>query len=146
MDHLGITGSHLRRVAVVGAILGTILFGVGYVGGRASGRLTGFADIALWLLVSALVAAMLPAFIALAGAFQLRSDGTSVTLSLFGRWPLRRCSLSNLTVISLRGRAFPVVLRFSDGSRMRVLGAPLPEIPAFVAALQAAAPQARVET
>ena len=142
--HLGITGYHIRRVSVVGAGLAAIVFAIGYVTGRSHGTVTTTAQVGLLVVWAAAIGAVLPAGIVVASALRLEIVENQVQQTLFGRWVLARRPLADLVGISLGGRAFPLVLTFRDGSRMRVLGAPLGEVRSFAYHMQAQAPQAQL--
>ncbi len=107
--HLGITAYHIRRVSVVGAGLAAIVFAIGYVTGRSHGTVTTPAQVGLLVVWAAAIGALLPAAIFVA------------------------------SVLRLETVAFPLVLTFRDGSRMRLLGAPLGEVRSFAHHIQAQA-------
>ena len=142
--HLGITGYHIRRVSVVGAGLAVIVFAIGYVAGRSHGTVSTAAQLGLLVVWAAAIGALLPAAIFVASVLRLEVVENQVQQTLFGRWVLARRSLADLVAISVGGRAFPLVLTFRDGSRMRVLGAPLGEVRSFAHYMQAQAPQAQL--
>ena len=80
--------------------------------------------IGLLLLRPAVIAFGVPAFIVIFSLLRMAVEGTHVQLR-FGPWLIRQEDVKDLTIISLRNRVFPVILRFRNGRRMFVLAIPL---------------------
>jgi hypothetical protein len=144
--HLGITGSELRRVTVIGAIVAFVFFTIGYAVGQSHDTLSSSGRLGLLVFGAVALGAVLPVAIYLSSALQLRVEEGEVQQSLFGRWLLARRPLGELAEVAVGGRPFPLVLTFRDGSRMRVLGAPLRQLGPFVEHLRRLAPHAAVRS
>jgi hypothetical protein len=144
--HLGVGRQQIRRVSVVGVVLAAFIFVVGLVGGSRHSTLVSVTDYASLIGSSVLIGAILPIVLLFAAVLQLEVTDGDVLQALWGRWLVTRKPLSELTHIDTRGRMFPLVLTFRDGSKMRVVGAPLRDIPPFVQQLVAHAPQARLDS
>jgi hypothetical protein len=120
MTRYGIRGQDLRRLAVFGAsmafILATIFFATAYAYGTlarpgAASRILGGA-----LGIGAIV----PSFVALAGAISLRISDDTVEQWLLERWQLRSRPLSALTRITTRSGVAAVGLYFNGYSPIRL--------------------------
>lgn len=137
MTTYGLTLRDVRRIALITGILGLLLlaieFGVGHVHGTLS------AHLGLVFGVPAGIAFGPPLLIGTCGLTDIAVVDDEVQLRL-GRRVLARRPVADLTGISLRGRSAAVVLRFKDGSRMRLLAIPVPRRRALCEALLARAP------
>ena len=141
---LGITRRHLRRVLMFGGILAAVLLVIGFAAGTANDAPWTGHKTAYLLLMSVGLGLTVPAFVAIASVLRLEVSEGIVRNTLFGRWTLAHRPVADLTEIRVGGRIFPVVLHFQDGARMRVIGAPISDIPDFVDSVHAEAPHAGV--
>jgi hypothetical protein len=117
----GNTFVHLRRVSVFGlilaAVVGVLFFCVGYAHGTLSTH---------WLelvLITLAIGAAVPFVVLLTTLFSIRLDEQRVTHLFLRRFVLSQHPLSALVATEFFGRPFPVVMRFSDGSCLRFIGA-----------------------
>ena len=122
MTSYGLALKDLRRLVTVTGVLGFVLLIIELVVSLLDH--TASKHIGLLLLVPALIAFGVPAFIVMFSLLRIAVEGTRVQLR-FGPWLIRQEDVEDLTFISLRNRVFPVILKFRNGSRMVVLAIPL---------------------
>ena len=103
--HLGLTRTHLRRVSVVGAILGITVFAAGYVGVLVQGTPITGRRLLLFLASAAAIGAILPTAILVASVLHIDILGDEMRQTLFGRWIVGRQPLRELVEIRVGGRA-----------------------------------------
>jgi hypothetical protein len=137
MTTYGLTFQDVLRIAVVTGTLGLILLAVEVGVGEAHGTLA--SHLGMVLAVPAAIAFGPPLLIGGCGLTAIALVDDEIQLRVGDRVIDRR-SIADLTQISLSGRAAAVVLRFKDGSRMRLFAIPVPRRHALCDALLARAP------
>ena len=140
----GITLQDVRRVTLVGAVLGAVVLGIALTLGVTRGTVTSTLDVLKIGVFSVGLAALLPILLLLAGLFSIRLHSREIEHLFLRRWVVRRRPVEDLVAVSLEGRLFPVVLSFRDGSRIHLLGLHLRQRYALVEELQRIAPPIEV--
>lgn len=137
MTTYGMTLKDVFRIAIITGTLGLILLAIEVGVGHAHGTLASHLTMAL--AVPAAIAFGPPLLLGACGLTAIALVDDEIQLRL-GHRVIDRRPIADLTAISLRGRAAAVVLRFRDGSRMRLFAIPAPRRQALCDALLARAP------
>jgi hypothetical protein len=136
MTTYGLTFQDVLRIAVVTGTLGLIPLAIEVGVGEAHGTLA--SHLGMVLAVPAAVAFEQPLMIGACGLSAIALVNDEIQLR-FGDRVIDRRPIADLSQISLWGRAAAVVLRFRDGSRMRLFAIPVPRRQALCDALLARA-------
>jgi hypothetical protein len=137
MATYGMTLKDVFRIAIITGTLGLILLAIEVGVGHAHGTLASHLTMAL--AVPAAIAFGPPLLLGACGLTAIALVDDEIQLRL-GHRVIDRRPIADLAAISLRGRAAAVVLRFRDGSRMRLFAIPAPRRQALYDALLARAP------
>ena len=140
MTSYGLTFKDLLRIALVTSALGVVLLAIEVGVGQAHGTLA--AHLGMVFAVPAGMAFGPPLLIGACGLADIVVGDDEIQLR-FAHCVIDRRPITDLIGISLHGRAAPVVLRFRDGARMRLLAIPVIRRQALCDALlaRAAAPK-----
>ena len=133
----GMTLKDVFQIAVITGTLGLIVLAIEVGVGHAHGTLA--SHLGMVLAVPAAIAFGPPLMLGACGLTAIALVDDEIQLRL-GHRVIDRRPITDLTGVSLRGRAAPVVLRFKDGSRMRLFAIPVPRRRALCDALLARAP------
>jgi hypothetical protein len=143
----GITWPWIKRSAIGGGILGSVFF-ILLVAAIATHREIHphwLESLVLALAGSLALGAIVPGIVLALSVLRIRVVDGQLHKVLFGKWILASRSIEQLTALTLGGRLFPVVFRFEDGSRMRLVGIPIPEIFQLMHWLKENAPHCVIE-
>jgi hypothetical protein len=141
---VGVTTAQFRRVSTVGGVLGALLLGLFLYAGYSHGTVRTASDVfrtAGWAFA---IAAILPFVVGVSGLLRLRFEDDEIS-QLFGPWVIAKRSAGSLRRVTFGGRLFPVVLRFEDGARFRLLALNLRDFSSVSTLLQKVAPHAILE-
>jgi hypothetical protein len=141
---VGITTAQLRRVSTVGGVLGVLLLGPSLYVGYSHGAVRTAGDVFRTTAWAFTIAAILPFVVGVSGLLRLRFEDGEIS-QMFGPWVIAKRSARNLRRVTFGGRLFPVVLRFEDGARFRLLALYLRDFSSVSTLLQKVAPHAMVE-
>ncbi|MGH7603759.1 MAG: hypothetical protein ACRENK_07160 [Gemmatimonadaceae bacterium] len=139
MTTYGLTFNDVLRIGIVTSTLGILLLAIEVAVGHAHGTLA--AHLTTVVAVPTALAFGPPLLIGTFGLTDIALVGDQIQLRL-GRRVIDRQQIADLTGISLRGHAAALVLRFRDGSRMRLFAIPVPRRQALRDALLAHVPDA----
>jgi hypothetical protein len=140
----GMTGERLRRVTVVGGVLGGLVLAVALWVAYSHSRLRTAADLVQVVIWALVIGAILPAAVGLAGALRVRIEREYID-QLVGPWVVARRPAKELRRMIVEGRLFPAQLEFADGKRFRLLALHVRDHALLADAVRTAAPDAVIE-
>jgi hypothetical protein len=123
----GNTPKTLLKVTIIGLIMAAVVYAIFMIAAVAQGGAGAIRHVFTWPVVAipAGVGLILPLVVLPTTLSNIRIEGRTVRHLFMNRWTLGTGSIDDLTEIDLGRGLFAVVLRFRDGRRIRLLGAPV---------------------